>query len=209
MRPEVAARLDPEQSYGVWWFNRRRTSLTQVSEPNPDGGRVYRKVEKVAYRDKDEWIAVPVPDAGIPLEWVDAARAMLAECRSPSKVDGRFWELSGALMRCGECGRAMEAMVKTARKKSGGKYVFCYYRCREGNRRRETCSNNRCIRSDRRTPPCGSLVSGLLSEPERLRAGLEAMIEEERKGAARRPRARVEGLAPEASRGRPQARTAT
>ena len=38
VRPEVAARLDPQKSYGVWWFNRRRTSLTQVSEPNPDGG---------------------------------------------------------------------------------------------------------------------------------------------------------------------------
>ena len=69
--------MDPQKSYGVWWFNRRRTSLTQVSEPNPDGGRVYRKVETVAFRDKDEWIAVPVPDAGIPLEWVDAARANL------------------------------------------------------------------------------------------------------------------------------------
>src|SRR5215217_5311970 len=170
-------------TYGVWWFNRRRTSLTQVSEPNPDGGgRVYRKLEKVAFRDKDEWIAVPVPDAGIPLEWVDAARAMLAQCRSPSKVDGRFWELSGALMRCGECGRAMEAMVKTARKKSGGKYVFCYYRCREGNRRRETCSNNKCIRSDWAHAAVWELVSGLLSEPERLREGLEAMIEEERNG---------------------------
>src|SRR5215211_7212573 len=182
VRPEVAARLDPQKSYGVWWFNRRRTSLTQVSEPNLDGGRVYRKVEKVAFRDKDEWIAVPVPDAGIPLEWVDAARAMLAQCRSPSKVDGRFWELSGALMRCGECGRAMEAMVKTARKKSGGKYVFCYYRCREGNRRRETCSNNKCIRSDWAHAAVWELVSGLLSEPGRLREGLEAMIEEERKG---------------------------
>ena len=183
VRPEVAARLDPNQSYGIWWFNRRRTSQTQVSEPSPDGsGRVYRKVGRVAYRNKEEWIAVPIPDAGIPLEWVEAARAMLAGCRSPSKVDGRFWELSGALMRCGECGRAMEAMVKTARKKSGGKYVFCYYRCREGNRRRETCSNNRCIRSDRAHAAVWGLVSELLTEPERLREGLEAMIEEERKG---------------------------
>ena len=181
--PEVAARLVPNRSYGVWWFNRRRTSQTQVSEPNLNGdGRVYRKVGKVAYRNKDEWIAVPIPDAGIPLELVEAARAMLAACRSPSRVDGRFWELSGALMRCGECGRAMEAMVKTARKKSGGKYVFCYYRCREGNRRRETCSNNRCIRSDRAHAAVWGLISELLSEPERLRAGLEAMIEEERKG---------------------------
>ena len=76
----------------------------------------------------------------------------------------------------------MEAMVKTARKKSGGKYVFCYYRCREGNRRRETCSNNRCIRSDCAPAAVWGLISGLLSEPDRLREGLEAMIERERNG---------------------------
>src|SRR5215210_1473195 len=163
VRPEVAARLDPGRSYGIWWFNRRRTSQTQVSEPNPDGnGRVYRKVGKVAYRNKEEWIAVPIPDAGIPLEWVEAARTVLSQCRSPSKVDGRFWELSGALMRCGECGRAMEALVKTARRKSGGKYTFCYYRCREGNRRRKTCSNSRCIRSDKTHIAVWGLISGLL-----------------------------------------------
>jgi DNA invertase Pin-like site-specific DNA recombinase len=26
VRPEVAARLDPGRSYGIWWFNRRRTT---------------------------------------------------------------------------------------------------------------------------------------------------------------------------------------
>lgn len=81
--PEVAARLDPERHYGIWWFNRRRTSQTQVSEPNPDGdGRVYRKVGKVVYRNKEEWIAVPIPDAGIPLEWVEAARRTRTGSRS-------------------------------------------------------------------------------------------------------------------------------
>jgi hypothetical protein len=35
VRPEVAARMDPQKSYGDWWFNRRRTSLTQVSGPKP------------------------------------------------------------------------------------------------------------------------------------------------------------------------------
>jgi len=51
---------------------------------------------------------VPVPGSGIPREWVKAARTAIAGCRSSSKVGGRFWELSGALMRCGVCERAME-----------------------------------------------------------------------------------------------------
>jgi len=58
-------------------------------------------VEKVAFRDKDEWIVVPVPDAGIPLEWVDAARAMLAhrdrtQCETSSldscKYCSKHWD---------------------------------------------------------------------------------------------------------------------
>lgn len=181
--PEVAACLDPDKQHGVWWFNRRRTSVTRVAGEGPDGERTYRKRHHVSYKDKGEWIAVPVPDSGVPRETVEAARAVVSEYRSPSKADGRFWELSGALMRCGECGRAMEAMVRTARKKSGdGKYVFCYYRCREGNRKRDTCSNGRSVRSDRAHPAVWDLVSGLLLDPERLRAGLERMIEEERAG---------------------------
>ena len=29
--PEVAARLDPSESYGVWWFNRRRHETRHVA----------------------------------------------------------------------------------------------------------------------------------------------------------------------------------
>ncbi len=184
--PEVASRLDPEKLYGVWWFNRRRATTTPYSEAGPEG-RVYKKRHRVAFKPKSEWIAVPVPDPGIPREWVDAARAVVSAYRAPSKVDGRFWELSGKLTRCGECGRAMEAMVKTARRKSGEKSVFCYYRCREGNRRRETCQNNRCVRSDRTHAAVWDLVSRLLLDPERLREGLERMIEEERAGRRGNP----------------------
>ncbi|MDX6381883.1 MAG: site-specific recombinase, partial [Rubrobacteraceae bacterium] len=179
--PEVASKLDPEKRYGVWWFNRRRTTTKQVSEPSPSG-RVYRKHSRVTFKDKTEWIAVPIAESGIPREWVDAARAIVAEYRSPSKLAGRFWELSGALMRCGNCGRAMEALDRYYRTKSGEKGVICYYRCREGNRRNDTCQNRKSIRSDWAHSVVWELVSGLLKNPQRLRTGLEAIIEEERKG---------------------------
>jgi site-specific DNA recombinase len=39
--PEVATRLDPNATYGVWWFNRRRRRRTRVSERGPNG-RSYR-----------------------------------------------------------------------------------------------------------------------------------------------------------------------
>ncbi len=58
---------------------------------NPDGtGRTYRKKARVVARDKGDWIAVPVPDAEIPREWVDAARAVLANYRGFSKAADRF-----------------------------------------------------------------------------------------------------------------------
>ncbi len=44
--PDVAARLDPEKRYGVWYFNRRRYVTKQVSVNGP-GGRSYRRTTKV------------------------------------------------------------------------------------------------------------------------------------------------------------------
>lgn len=125
-------------------------------------------------------MAVPVPESRIPRGWVDAARDAIAGYHAPSKLGGRFWELSGSLMRCGECGRAMEPVDRYYRTRSGQKGVICYYRCREANRRKETCSNNRSIRSDAAHPAVWDLVSGLLSDPDRLRKGLDAMIDAQR-----------------------------
>jgi site-specific DNA recombinase len=88
--PEVSARMDQEKLYGIWWFNRRRTTTTQVAEAGPNG-REYRRKSHVTYKNKDEWIAVPVPDSDIPREWVDTARSIVAESRSPSRLSGRFW----------------------------------------------------------------------------------------------------------------------
>jgi hypothetical protein len=114
------ARLDPHGLYGIWWFNRRRTTTTQVAVAGPEG-REYRKKSSVAYKERNEWIAVPVCGSGIPLEWVDAARTAVAGYRSPSKLGGRFWELSGALMRCGVCKRAMEPVDRYYRTRSAKK----------------------------------------------------------------------------------------
>jgi hypothetical protein len=43
MSASVATGLDPNKRYGIWWFNRRRTRRTQVSELGPNGERTYRK----------------------------------------------------------------------------------------------------------------------------------------------------------------------
>src|SRR5215217_5086737 len=72
--PEVVARLNPSLSYGLWWFNRKRTVRRQVAEYGPEG-RIYRNKVKTMQKPMSEWIAVPVPNSGVPREVVDRARS--------------------------------------------------------------------------------------------------------------------------------------
>jgi DNA invertase Pin-like site-specific DNA recombinase len=103
---EVAAKLDPGISYGIWWYGKQRHVQKQVSMSGPDGERSYRMSKRSTWNPKDKWIAVPVPDAGIPRQLVDSARQNLREnlTRKPSMAALRFWELSGGILRCGCCG---------------------------------------------------------------------------------------------------------
>src|ERR687897_843129 len=104
--PDVAARLESEQLYGIWWYNRLRVRTRQVSEPS-ENGRRYRTEARFALKPKDEWVAVPVPYSGIPRELADAARAAIEHNRRPSNAGRRLWELSGGILRCGLCGHTM------------------------------------------------------------------------------------------------------
>jgi hypothetical protein len=74
--PEVATRLDHGESYGIFWFNRTRTTRKRDSVAGPDG-REYRWRYTVHKNPREQWVAIPVPHSGIPREMVDAARDML------------------------------------------------------------------------------------------------------------------------------------
>jgi site-specific DNA recombinase len=100
--PSVAAGLDPDKSYGIWWFNQRRVQARQVSESSQNGRR-YRVASRTTIKPEDEWVAVPVPESGIPREIVDAARMAIKDNRRHSSAGRRFWELSGGIIRCGVC----------------------------------------------------------------------------------------------------------
>jgi hypothetical protein len=111
--PEVVAPLDPERSYGVYWFNRQRVKKVHTGPK--------RNVRED--NDPSEWIAVPVPDAGIPRQWVEDARAAVKDnARSPD-AGRRFWELK-SLLFC-PCGRRLTTFV--ARRKYKSKDYFSYH----------------------------------------------------------------------------------
>jgi site-specific DNA recombinase len=176
--PEVAVRLDPEKHYGVWWYNRRRQRRVQVSEAGQDGRR-YRHRTITTEKPRAEWIAVPVPASGIPREWVDAAREAVKHNRRPSSAGLRFWELSGGLFFCGGCGLTMH----TRHTKAKGDARYFYYRCALRARHgRDACPQHKNYPAEEVEAAVWRVLSCLLKDPQRLRAGLEEMIELERNG---------------------------
>jgi site-specific DNA recombinase len=176
--PEVAVRLDPEKHYGVWWYNRRRQRRVQVSEAGQDGRR-YRQRTITTEKPRAEWIAVPVPASGIPREWVDAAREAVKHNRRPSSAGLRFWELSGGLFFCGGCGLTMH----TRHTKAKGDTRYFYYRCALRARHgRDACPQHKNYPAEEVEAAVWRVLSRLLKDPQRLRAGLEELIELERNG---------------------------
>jgi site-specific DNA recombinase len=177
--PGVAAGLDPTQSYGVLWYGRQRHHLGQRAENGPNG-RIYRKTKKSIPVGRERWIAIPIPNAGIPREVVNAARERVKSNKCPAKTAKRaFWELSGGIARCGHCGRALTC-VWTGTKE---KYRF-YYRC---NTRfmhgPEGCGHYKNHRAETIEDAVWREVSSLLKEPEHLRTGVEHYLEQERRGS--------------------------
>ena len=97
--PEVAARLDPTKTYGIWWYNRRNVKKKPRSKPDGKGGRTYGAKTSVRTREREDWIAVPVP-AFLPRDLVDRARFMVSSRKgNERKHRSREWELKN-LVRC-------------------------------------------------------------------------------------------------------------
>jgi site-specific DNA recombinase len=158
--PEVAAKLDPEQRYGISWYNRHVTD-------SPNGKR--RKGEE---KPREEWIAVPVPlDDPISREQVDAARANLKGAR-PSRADDRFWELSGFVF-C-ECGCKLISRVTH---KDGQRYHYyvCSRYTRDG---REACPHGKWMNAGKLET---DVYWGLQQiKPQDLQAQIQQEIDKER-----------------------------
>lgn len=71
-------------------------------------------------------MAVPVPDSGIPRQWVMAARASIEGNQWFSNAVHRVWELTGGVIRCAECGRAMGTNRIASRGRSYYRYTGHY-----------------------------------------------------------------------------------
>lgn len=161
MTETVAATLDPSKNYGISWYNRHDSHA-------PNGKR-----RRGAEKPRREWIAVPVPDAGILREHVLKARAGLKGERPP-RADNRFWELAGfAYCRCG-C-----KLVARVTKRTTG-HVYPYYVC--SRYMRDGCEFGAWVNADRLEHEVYWALRNI--QPQDLQAQIQTLIERERQPEA-------------------------
>jgi hypothetical protein len=133
------------------------------------------------FRPREEWIAIPVPNAGVPREWVDNAREAIEINRRPSSAGDRFWELSGGVFFCGGCGCRMRPDRRRRSPRDGRLYY--YYRCPTRHQKgKDACSQPRSYQATETEARVWGFIASLLKDPDRLRAGLESMVDQERDG---------------------------
>lgn len=174
---ETLARLEGDEA-GVWWFGKKKTTVTgkTLSEPDEDGERRVKIHTRTEVRPVAERVGVPVP-AHLPRRLVDAASAMLAANR-PKKLkhEAREWELRG-LVRC-SCGWKMG--THTARSSGNGK-AYSYYTCNNRRQNGRACDcTQRAVPAQKLEAMVWEAVEGLLGKPGELVAALDRRIEREK-----------------------------
>jgi site-specific DNA recombinase len=169
--PQAAARLDPQRSYGVLYYGRRKTTVKTVSEPDGNGGRKYRKVQTQEWRPLEECVPIPVPDSGVPRGLVERAREAIRQNVRTKKTNDRVYELSGGIFVCSGCGYRMTA---TRRKR------WAYYRCSKAQKLgKHACEVHAHHQADAVEKEVWEEVRELLRDPWRFAAEYEKAIEAE------------------------------
>ena len=179
--PEVSGRLDPDLAYGVWWYNRRASVKT-------------RNGKRIKMKPRSEWVAVPVPDAGVPRETAEMARSRMEENKPASSAGRREWELSGGIARCGHCGCAMccHTATRNYTKKDGAvsRYVRFYYVCPTNTRLGgKGCPMNRSLHAAHTEEAVWDAFREAMLDPDRVARGIEAS--KRGKGRGKRSRSRA------------------
>jgi hypothetical protein len=113
---------------------------------------------------------------------VDRARKALEEnSRSFERKNlARNWELRG-LVRC-SCGSKMGTLTT----QTGNGPTYYYYTCVQRRTLRKMCScTQKSLRASEVEPVVWDFVSNLLKDPERIRSGMDALVEQEREYESR------------------------
>ncbi len=113
----------------------------------------------------------------MPWEWVDLARKNIQGNRKTSALGKRYWELSGGIVHCDFCEHTLTTQMTNTRR---GRTYF-YYTCRTFYEKgRDICPGRIHFKAVELEDRVWSKVSRVLNSPDRLRRGLERMIERAR-----------------------------
>jgi site-specific DNA recombinase len=163
--PNTTARIVRNECYkGIYYYGKHRT----VRTPGRD-----KKRRDTALR-KEDWIAVPVADSGIPHEVIDAARGKLDARYRPRPKAASFFELGGMLV-CSECGCRITGY--SGGFDSNGK-AYRYYVCCRRKQDKSTCPEGPSWNADKLEQLVALRVESLLQDPEAVRLKLDYAIEE-------------------------------
>ncbi len=175
LAPDVLAGLDAGRSPGIAWYNRHKVETT------PDGRQI--KMPK----PREEWIAVPVSESGIPREWVEAARERIRDNVKPSDAGYRSWNLK-PFGYC-ECGARLKP--HTVRRPTG---LHFYYVCAAHRRGKAPCPHAKYHPAVDTEERVSGFVLRLIEDPDVLREQVEAQAAREKDGL-RDTRRRIGALA--------------
>ena len=124
---------------------------------------------------------------------MDAARERIGrgERRPPSTAAHRFWQLSGGIVYCGECGSVLSPK---ARRRPSGK-IDAWYMCRQRhNNGARDCTHSRSYRAAELEETIWQEVLDLVSNPERVMRQHERYVERKRAEMRDDPNRKVRGL---------------
>jgi site-specific DNA recombinase len=172
--PAVAARLDSSASYGIWWSTRLDVKVMERVR-TADGDYADRRTYSL--KPKEEWIAVPIPNAGIPREVAERARRNITYNFRQVSKGRRVWELSGGLLHCGECGRKMATNTVAP---SGRKKTYHYYLCARKVEENWNICSNKNHKAETLEERVREAVAELFRDPQAIEEQIERRLERER-----------------------------
>ena len=177
---EVLASLDEDAEYGVWWFGRKSTTERAISEPDGNGGAAIGRPRPPASGRKGSARRCRFTPASRAGSWTRRA-ALAANRLTERKRLARGRELRGLLRR--SCGWKMTTHTAPSR---GNGADYHYYLGKQRKERRQACDcEQRTVRAAEGR--VWAFVAGLLRDPERVRRGIERLVDEERTRGARNP----------------------
>jgi len=170
---DVVSGLDPGKRYGVAYYGKDRVSKASRKKREQGKHRTFKR------QQRDDWIPIPVPDSGIPREWVEATRRYFETYRGwkltpdgQPKEGAHFYELRG-FAYCGACGRKMTGYQNSSRK-------YYYYQCQaRRNHGVRACPNSFNYNADKLGTRIMRDVDRLLQDPKRVRRNLDEAIARE------------------------------